>query len=118
MAGYHLTEPKRGVFGELSKVYEEIDELHDAEEQGATLMLIQELSDVIGAIEGYLKHHPSITLDDLIKMKNITKRAFKSGARTIELGSYGVRRAFFGTWVYGTGIAEPRFSKALTAHSF
>lgn len=38
--------------------------------------------------------------------------------RTIELGSYGVRRAFFGTWVYGTGIAEPRFSKALTAHSF
>lgn len=83
MAGYHLTEPKRGVFGELSKVYEEIDELHDAEEQGATLMLIQELSDVIGAIEGYLKkHHPSITLDDLIKMKNITKRAFKSGARS------------------------------------
>ncbi len=39
MAGYHLTEPKRGVFGELSKVYEEIDELHDAEEQGATLRL-------------------------------------------------------------------------------
>jgi len=83
MAGYHLTEPTRGEFGELSKVYEEIDELHDAEKQGATLMLIQELSDVLGAIEGYLKkHHPSITLDDLIKMKNITKRAFESGARS------------------------------------
>lgn len=37
--------------------------------------------------------------------------------RIVELGSYGVRRAFFGTWVYGTGLAEPRFSKALAAHS-
>lgn len=31
----------------------------------------------------------------------------------IELGSYGVRRAFFGTWAFGTGLAEPRFSKCL-----
>jgi hypothetical protein len=83
MAGYHLDEIPRGEFGELSKVYEEIAELADAEEQGAKLMLLQELSDVIGAIEGYLtKHHPSITLDDLIKMKAITTRAFESGART------------------------------------
>jgi len=29
----------------------------------------------------------------------------------VELGSFGVRRAFFGSWVYGTGLAEPRFSK-------
>lgn len=35
--------------------------------------------------------------------------------RWIELGSYGTRRAHFGTWVYGTGIAEPRFSKTLAA---
>lgn len=82
MAGYHLIEPTRGEFGELSKIYEEIEEIQDAEAQGATLMLIQELSDTIGAIEGYLKkHHPSITLDDLIKMKDITKRAFESGQR-------------------------------------
>lgn len=31
----------------------------------------------------------------------------------IELGSYGVRSAFGRTWVYGTGLAEPRFSTAL-----
>lgn len=31
----------------------------------------------------------------------------------IELGSYGARRAFFGAWVFGTGLAEPRFSKCL-----
>lgn len=29
----------------------------------------------------------------------------------IEIGSYGVREAIFGKWIYGTGIAEPRFSK-------
>jgi hypothetical protein len=29
----------------------------------------------------------------------------------IELGSYGVRHCPFATWVYGTGVAEPRFSK-------
>lgn len=31
----------------------------------------------------------------------------------IELGSYGARTTSFATWVYGTGLAEPRFSKAL-----
>lgn len=81
-AGYHLVEPKRGTFGELSKIYEEIDELKDAENQDATLMLLQELSDVIGAIEGYLaKHHPTIKINDLIKMKDITRRVFESGCR-------------------------------------
>lgn len=83
MAGYHLTEPTRGEFGELSKVLEEVEELMDADSQNAKLMVLQELSDMIGAIEGYLKkHHPSITLQDLIIMKDITARAFESGART------------------------------------
>ena len=30
----------------------------------------------------------------------------------IELGSYGARTSPFGTWIYGTGLAEPRFSTA------
>lgn len=30
----------------------------------------------------------------------------------IEIGSYGIRRVANWTWVYGTGIAEPRFSLA------
>jgi hypothetical protein len=80
---YHLSELPQGKYGELSKVYEEIAELKDAEYQGATLMVLQELSDVIGAIEGYLvTHHPSIKLEDLIKMKEITKRVFRTGHRT------------------------------------
>ncbi len=80
--GYHLKEPPRGEFGELSKIHEEAAELKDADEQGATLMVLQELSDLIGAIEGYLaKHHPTITLVDLIVMKDITARAFNDGTR-------------------------------------
>lgn len=31
----------------------------------------------------------------------------------IELGSYGIRSCEFLDWVYGTGLAEPRFSNAL-----
>lgn len=31
----------------------------------------------------------------------------------VELGSYGARRTSFATWIYGTGVAEPRFSKTL-----
>ena len=31
----------------------------------------------------------------------------------VELGSYGIRKAQVGTWVYGTGIAEPRSSKVI-----
>lgn len=31
----------------------------------------------------------------------------------VELGSYGARHTAFATWIYGTGIAEPRFTKTL-----
>jgi hypothetical protein len=33
----------------------------------------------------------------------------------IELGSYGLRKTSFLTWVYGTGLAEPRFTMAKNA---
>jgi hypothetical protein len=81
--GYHLKQIEAGVYGELSKVREELDEALDAQEQENKLMILMELSDLIGAIEGYLeKHHSNITLKDLEVMKNATKRAFQSGTRT------------------------------------
>lgn len=83
MAGYHLKEPTRGVYGELSKIYEEVEELRDANEQSAKLMVLQELSDILGAVDGYLrKHYPNISIYDLWTMTKITKRAFESGQRT------------------------------------
>jgi hypothetical protein len=36
--------------------------------------------------------------------------------RGIELGSYGVRKCGFLTWIYGTGVAEPRLSRIMEKH--
>lgn len=81
-AGYHLTKIEKGQLGEISKIQEELDELKDAKTQGVKLMELIELSDLIGAVELYLnKHHSGTTLDDLIKMKDVTKRAFENGRR-------------------------------------
>ena len=80
--GYHITKINKGELGELSKVYEEVEEIKDADKQACVIMVLLELSDTLGAIGAYLeKHHPSITLSDLIVMKDITKRAFKNGRR-------------------------------------
>ena len=79
---YHLTKIPQGVYGEISKIEEELAELKDASEQQCKIMVLCELSDLIGAIEGYLlKYHPNFTLDDLLLMKDITSNAFKSGSR-------------------------------------
>ena len=43
--------------------------------------MMVELSDLIGSIEAYCKLHHNITLDDLITMKEATKRAFTDGTR-------------------------------------
>lgn len=80
--GYHLVDIKRGEVGELSKIKEEIEEALDAQMQYSQLMILVELSDAVGAIEAYLmKHHPSLSLQDLQKMASITKRAFENGRR-------------------------------------
>ncbi len=80
--GYHVRNIKKGIIGEISKIQEELDELLDAKEQDSKIMELVELSDLIGAVELYLeKYHPDINIQDLIKMSNITKRAFKNGHR-------------------------------------
>lgn len=80
--GYHIDQIPRGVFGEFSKIEEEIAEAKDAAKQECKVMELVELSDVIGAIKGYLaKHHPSILLSDLIAMADTTDRAFRNGHR-------------------------------------
>lgn len=80
--GYHKAAIASGVFGEDSKIYEEIDEFADALDQDLKVMALVELSDVIGAIAGWLeKYHPSITIDDLFAMSKVTSRAFESGQR-------------------------------------
>lgn len=35
----------------------------------------------------------------------------------VELGSYGIRSCEFLEWIYGTGVAEPRFSKVIEKYA-
>lgn len=48
-----------------------------------------------------------IDIEYILNMKDPSAR--------VELGSYGARRCSFAKWVYGTALAEPRFSKVLAA---
>ncbi len=80
--GYHINEIPRGKYGDFSKIEEEFLEAKDAISQRADIMLLQELSDLIGAIEGFVVDKFSMTLRDLIIMKDITSRAFNDGTRT------------------------------------
>ena len=77
---YHLKEIKKSEFGTFDKIIEEIEEFKDAHVQNSIVMELLELSDLLGAIEGYVKNY-NINLDDLITMKNITKRVFEGGFR-------------------------------------
>lgn len=80
--GYHKTEITRGEFGELSKIFEELEELVDASDQGVKILALCEVADLVGAIEGYVKkHYPGISFDDVIQMKDCTARAFEDGTR-------------------------------------
>lgn len=62
-ASWHQTEISKGVFGELSKVAEELAELADTIEQGQPVMTLIELSDIVGAVDGVLARHGSSVED-------------------------------------------------------
>lgn len=78
---YHLRKIKiEGVYGQISKVYEELDEYEEAMEQGNRIMALLELSDVFGALEAVVISH-GFNMQDITRMSSATKRAFGSGHR-------------------------------------
>jgi len=79
--GYHLLKIPKGEFGEFSKIIEEFHEAQDAFNQECTVMTLVELSDLLGAIEAYASKF-NITITDLQRMSQITRRAFESGKRS------------------------------------
>jgi phosphoribosyl-ATP pyrophosphohydrolase len=78
--GYHLKEIKKGEYGEFSKIREEMEELLDAHTQNNRILEIIEITDLLGAIEAYLKKK-NLTLKDAIDMMELTKKAFQEGDR-------------------------------------
>lgn len=79
--GYHMKKIERGTYGEADKIREEFEEWNDAREQENPIMELCELSDLIGAIEGYALNKHGISLENLLAMKNATQRAFQNGHR-------------------------------------
>ena len=78
--GYHIKKIKRGKYGEVSKIQEELDELIDALEQNNKVMAMSELSDLYGAIDGYMqKHFPDFNMQHLAIMAEATTPAFDDG---------------------------------------
>lgn len=63
---FHVGKIRVGTYGELSKIQEELDEAVDAQEQGIDLMVLIELSDIIGAVAGVAEQQYGFTLDQLI----------------------------------------------------
>lgn len=80
--GYHIDKIEKRRFGTLGKIQEEVEELFDAVAQGSKVMALVELSDLYGAMEGYLaENYPGIQMGDLEKFAAITRRAFENGHR-------------------------------------
>ena len=78
---YHLRPIQtQGVYGQASKIREELEELEEALEQNNAILAMCELADLYGAIEG-LTLKLGITMADVAKMSEGTKRAFLSGSR-------------------------------------
>jgi len=78
--GYHKIKIKKGKLGKFSKIKEEFTELSDAVNQRNKVLIICELTDLVGAIEEYAKKF-KLTLNDLIEFSNLTKSAFKEKKR-------------------------------------
>ena len=78
--GYHRVKIEKGEIGEVSKITEEYQELIDAYMQSDKVMIVCELTDLIGAIEEYAKKF-NLTLEDLKKFSDKTKSAFLEGKR-------------------------------------
>lgn len=80
--GYHIDDIPKGELGQATKILEEVLEFMDAHKQGVAIMELVELSDLVGAVEAFLKEkHPSISFHDVREMQRVTERAFRVGAR-------------------------------------
>lgn len=80
--GYHLRRIEtRGVFGQPSKIQEELEELEEALQQDNRILALVELSDIYGALEA-VAEALGTSMPELAKMAAATKRAFLDGSRS------------------------------------
>lgn len=76
---FHKRDIPEGVFGDFSKIEEEFFEAKDAVEQDVKVMLLIELTDLLGAIRGYMdKNYPGIGFDGLVKMMQLHHKVIEA----------------------------------------
>lgn len=80
--GYHMEEIPKGEMGHISKLFEELRELEDADRQGSRVMVLNEVCDLYGALEAFVERNfPGFKMNDVREMSDVTKRAFMNGRR-------------------------------------
>lgn len=80
--GYHLRKIKTiGIYGEISKIKEELEELEEALEQDNKILAMCEIADLYGAVEEFAARYYNLGMSDIAKMSDSTKRAFRDGSR-------------------------------------
>lgn len=81
--GYHSKNKifPNGKYGEFSKIQEEFMELEDAYKQSDKILQLCELSDLFGAMEGYVQNEFGMSMDDLKNFSNKTKSTFQEKIR-------------------------------------
>ena len=79
--GYHTIKIDKGILGEFSKIKEEFQEAEDGFYQNNPILVLCELADMLGAVESFVENNFNLSLEDVIKMKDLTKSAFKDGTR-------------------------------------
>ena len=79
-AGYHVRPIAKGVYGEPSKIREELEELEDALEQGNRIMALVELSDLYGALKA-VAENLGATMSEVRIMAEKTSEVFRKGGR-------------------------------------
>lgn len=96
---------RNGVFHKKYFMKNELINTEDTSEKALDEMVIlaSEFFKLFGEVTtSYEKHHGSLTGRDLF-------------LNEIEVGSYGIRQHEYLKWVYGTGVAEPRLSRAMNS---
>jgi hypothetical protein len=57
-------------------------------------------------------------LEDAVSIVETSSNSMDIEYKGVELGSYGIRHCEFLSWIYGTGVAEPRFSTVMRNKKF
>ena len=75
VGAFHNTYILRHAYNTGEKIIEEALEFEDALQQSNPMLSLYELTDLLGAIDGYTQSHYNLSIDDLLKFSNQVRLA-------------------------------------------